>query len=339
MLEKMSAYARQNRPFIFILDFDLQAPIVLPFEEAAEQAIFFDFNGYSNRKIPTTSLGPYFLESFPKSFTEYKEAFEFVQAQLRLGNSFLTNLTFPTKILTNLTFPQIFAHSQAKYKLLFKDQFVCFSPEPFVKIQDGQIYSFPMKGTIDATLPNAAKKLLGDFKERAEHHTIVDLIRNDLGRIATKVRVERFQYLERIQSANGALLQASSKIVGQLPKNYDQHLGELFEKLLPAGSITGAPKRKTVEIIKTAEGYQRGYYTGVCGYYQNGYLESGVMIRFIERVGQELFYKSGGGITVFSDVEKEYRELIQKIYVPIDRNNQDSQWHSTQHWATSSETQ
>lgn len=324
MLEKMSAYARQHRSFIFILDFDLQQPIILPIEEAKRQGILFNFNGFTNHPTVTTELDTYFFEAFPKPFEDYQKAFNAVQAQLRLGNSFLTNLTASTKILTNLTFQQIFEHSRAKYKLLHQDQFVCFSPEPFVKIQEGQIAAFPMKGTIDATLPRAEQRLLGDFKERAEHHTIVDLIRNDLSRVATKVRVERFQYLEQVQSEQGALLQASSKIVGQLPMNYEENLGQLFETLLPAGSITGAPKPKTVAIIKSVEGYHRGYYTGICGYYHEGYLESGVMIRFIERIGSELFYKSGGGITVFSEVEKEYEELKQKIYVPFNRDHQNT---------------
>jgi len=88
-------------------------------------------------------------------------------------------------------------------------------------------------------------------------------------------------------------------------------------QLLPAGSITGAPKSKTVEIIAKAENYKRNYYTGIFGVYDGNTLESAVMIRFIEKDFGQLYFKSGGGITSMSDPVKEYDELIQKIYVPF----------------------
>ena len=87
---------------------------------------------------------------------------------------------------------------------------VCFSPECFVRITDGVIRSYPMKGTIDAALPDAEARLLEDYKERCEHYTIVDLIRNDLNRIADRVRVERFRYVEKIATLRGEILQTSS---------------------------------------------------------------------------------------------------------------------------------
>jgi para-aminobenzoate synthetase component 1 len=88
-------------------------------------------------------------------------------------------------------------------------------------------------------------------------------------------------------------------------------------RLLPAGSISGAPKRKTVEIIQEAEGEERGFYTGVAGLFDGRNLDSGVLIRYIEKVNGNLFYRSGGGITTQSVKEKEYQEVIDKVYVPI----------------------
>jgi len=88
----------------------------------------------------------------------------------------------------------------AKYKLLFKNQFLVFSPETFVQIQDGVISSCPMKGTLDASIPNALQLLTDNPKEKAEHSTIVDLIRNDLSIVATDVRVRRFRYIEEISA-------------------------------------------------------------------------------------------------------------------------------------------
>jgi para-aminobenzoate synthetase component 1 len=175
-----------------------------------------------------------------------------------------------------------------------------------------------MKGTIDAAIPGAEKMILDDVKELAEHVTIVDLIRNDLSQVATQVEVARFRYLDEIKTVDKKLLQVSSEITGILPGNYLSCLGEIFVKLLPAGSVTGAPKPKTLEIIRQAENEERGYYTGVFGYFDGERVDSGVMIRFIEEIDGKYFYRSGGGITTQSVVEKEYQEIIDKVYVPVD---------------------
>jgi para-aminobenzoate synthetase component 1 len=174
-----------------------------------------------------------------------------------------------------------------------------------------------MKGTINANLANAEQILLADPKEKAEHYTIVDLLRNDLNSVAEKVRVDRFRYVEKIQTSSRALLQTSSVISGKLPSNYIHELGTIFSKLLPAGSISGAPKKRTVELIQEAENYQRGFYTGVMGIFDGKDLESSVMIRFIEKDKDGLVFKAGGGITVNSQCNSEYEELLQKIYLPF----------------------
>ena len=160
--------------------------------------------------------------------------------------------------------------------------FVCFSPETFVRIKNGRIYSYPMKGTLDASLPDAEKQLMEDQKEAAEHATIVDLIRNDLSRVAENVRVDKYRYIDVLHTNKGDILQTSSEISGRLPEDYRQHLGEILDAQLPAGSITGAPKDKTMQIIHEAEGYDRGFYTGIMGIYDQGELNSAVMIRFVE---------------------------------------------------------
>ena len=212
--------------------------------------------------------------------------------------------------------------------------FVCFSPETFVRIKGGRIYSYPMKGTLDASLPNAEKLLMEDRKEAAEHATIVDLIRNDLSRVAEDVRVDKYRYIDVLHTNKGNILQTSSEISGRLPEDYPHHLGEILDAQLPAGSITGAPKDKTMQIIQEAEGYDRSFYTGIMGIYDQGELNSAVMIRFVEEeaspsktekgknpeVSRELYFKAGGGITSKSDCRKEYEEVIQKIYLPIQEN-------------------
>ena len=177
---------------------------------------------------------------------------------IRLGNTYLLNLTFKTKIQTRLSLPEIFEHSNAPYKLLYKNQFVVFSPEAFVKIEGNTISSYPMKGTIDAGIQDAETVLLNDRKELAEHNTIVDLIRNDLSMVSKNVRVEKFRYIDKIKTHEKELLQTSSKICGDLPPDWKKHIGDILITMLPAGSISGAPKKKTVEIIKEVENYDRG---------------------------------------------------------------------------------
>lgn len=200
---------------------------------------------------------------------------------------------------------------------MVKDSFTVFSPEIFVRIHQGRICSFPMKGTIDASIPDAAQLLINDPKEAAEHATIVDLIRNDLSMVANQVSVSRYRYIDTLRTNLGSILQTSSEIQGTLPDDYHAHLGDIIFKLLPAGSITGAPKKKTMQIIQEAETYDRGFYTGIMGYFDGENLDSAVMIRFVEQEGEKMYFKSGGGITCQSDVESEYNEMKQKVYVPI----------------------
>jgi len=109
----------------------------------------------------------------------------------------------------------------------------------------------------------------------------------------------------------------SSHITGVLPAGYLSNLGDIIFKLLPAGSISGAPKEKTIEIIKAAEQYDRGYFTGIFGLFDGTSVDSAVMIRYIEKQGDDFWFKSGGGITAKSNLEKEYQELIDKVYVPV----------------------
>jgi para-aminobenzoate synthetase component 1 len=174
-----------------------------------------------------------------------------------------------------------------------------------------------MKGTIDADIANSEQIILNDEKEKSEHNTIVDLLRNDLSRVAWDVVVKRFRYIDRVNSSRGSLLQVSSEIVGTLGNSYLNEVGSVIFKLLPAGSVSGAPKDATIDIIRKAEQQTRGFYTGVAGYFDGESLNSFVLIRFIERENSELYFRSGGGITAMSVAENEYREAIQKVYLPF----------------------
>jgi len=321
--DQMNTYGYQRQPFLFVLDFDLKKPLVLRPDEWADHDIAFDFSGRfptenhtPNRAAPVINE-PYWFRKHPMSFEQYRIGFDYVVQNIRLGNSFLANLSGQTPIETNLSLSAIYNRTSARYRLRLANEFVCFSPESFVRIEGNRLASFPMKGTILATQPNAEATILADAKEAAEHATIVDLVRNDLSQVAQKIWVERYRYIDRIETSNGGLLQVSSEIVALLPGTWRNQVGTLIASLLPAGSISGAPKPKTVEIIRTAEGYERGYYTGICGYFDGENLDSGVMIRFIENQNGQLVFKSGGGITARSNAQAEYQEMIDKVYLPI----------------------
>lgn len=313
----MNNFGSRAEPFLFILDFELHQPVILPLNGIDPAEIRFDLDGYTDWDSQAQSNKQLDFHKYPISFDQYKSAFDEVIKQIHLGNTYLLNLTAKTKITTSLSLGEIFEHSKAPYKLFYKNQFVVFSPEPFVKIEDNTISSFPMKGTIDAGIHDAEAVLLNDLKELAEHNTIVDLIRNDLSMVSKNVRVEKFRYVEKIRTHEKELLQTSTKICGELPSGWKNQIGDILIPLLPAGSVTGAPKKKTVEIIKEVENYDRGFFTGVYGCFDGRKLDSAVMIRFIEKTGEQLFFKSGGGITSFSNCESEYREMVDKVYLTV----------------------
>lgn len=326
----INKYASEGVPFLLISNFEGDVFKVMPLENIDNESIKFWINGKCNFEASKPTKKAVKLSKFPITFEQYKLAFEYVKAKIIRGDSFLTNLTCETPIELNISLLDVFEQSNAKYKLWIKDEFVCFSPEIFVRIdKEGKISSFPMKGTIDSALPDAEKLILGDKKEFYEHTTIVDLIRNDLSKIAEKVWVEKFRYIDKIKTHSGQeLLQVSSQVSGLLSDNWKGKLGDILLETLPAGSISGAPKEKTLEIIAQAEEftystkfeklcYNRGFYTGILGVFDGETFDSGVMIRFIENTKNGLVFKSGGGITSNSVAEKEYDEMIQKIYVPI----------------------
>lgn len=319
VFEKMNAYGKTQTPFIFIIDFEKTYGFVCSPNVASDYGIYYDFNGKSNyKKFSPNGLKSFYFHKNPITFNEYRKAFAIVLNNITDGNSYLANLTAQTPIDTSLSLADIFKFSTSRYKILIDNKFTVFSPEIFVQInEDNEIHSFPMKGTIDATIENAEKIIMEDAKEIAEHNTIVDLIRNDLSIVADDVRVKRFRYVEKIKTSDKSLLQVSSDICGKLKTQYRQRFGDIFDAILPAGSITGAPKRKTIEIIKSAENYQRGFYTGVMGYYDGKTIDSAVLIRFIKNEDGKLFFCSGGGITINSKCINEYNEMIDKVYVPI----------------------
>ena len=316
VIRMMNQAGAEGSSFVFGLDFELCRGFFIP-NPFEQQEVLFDFHGFSNCRPRATTSSSYRFNKYPETQAEYARRFSIIREGLLRGDSFLTNLTVQTPIETDLSPEEIFHRSDTLYKVYVPGTFVCFSPERFVKIEKSVISSNPMKGTIDAHIPDAETKILSDYKELSEHYTIVDLIRNDLSMVASLVRVERFRYIDRIETSNGPILEVSSEIKGDLPSDWKNRLGEIIRTLLPAGSISGAPKEATLKLIRKAEAAPRGFYTGVSGSFDGKSFDSAVLIRFIDLESSPYVYRSGGGITVNSSLKDEYDEVVKKVYLPF----------------------
>lgn len=309
--EKINALGRAREPFFFQCDYLAKKVIVHPLKELGKHDI-----EYSIQKERPHQTHNKRFDFQAVAFEEYHKKFAQVIDKIKSGDTYLLNLTQATPLKSELSLKEIFSLANARYKLRYKDEFVCFSPETFVQIREKMIHTFPMKGTIDASIEGAEEKILADEKEIAEHVMIVDLLRNDLSMVATGVKVEQFRYIEKIAAGDKELLQISSHISGVLESSWHENIGSILERLLPAGSISGTPKKSTLSIIESVEGYERGFFSGVFGVYNGESLDSGVMIRFVQKDGDNYLYKSGGGITLDSDAALEYQEYKDKIYLP-----------------------
>ena len=316
-IARMNAHGASGSPFVFFTDFEGTKAWIKPPGDIDPDEMLYAFGGQSNFDGPLPQKREVSLFKSPKPFHEFHQQFDAVVAYLHKGHSFLVNHTHQTPIHLSVSLRDLFQISSAKYKLWYRDEFVVFSPETFIHTRSNRVFTHPMKGTIDAQVAQAKTTILADKKELAEHITIVDLLRNDLSQIAENVKVNRFRYIEEVKGNEKTLLQVSSEIEGRLREGWQKHLGSMLFSLLPAGSISGAPKARTLDVIHETEGYERGFYTGICGYFDGKELDTGIMIRFIEKQGEDLFFKSGGGITASSNARSEYQEFIDKIYVPV----------------------
>ena len=351
----MNQLGRSGEAFFFAIDFEQALPIVQPLNTIDPDLLLFNFRGsgnapsHKNYLRSNITLNPSFVSS-----KNYFRGFSHVRHEQRLGNSFLANLTCPTELdpdgwddFRTASLKELFHCLVAPYRLWMKPdrlrpnqsgELLVFSPETFVQSHHGRMYTFPMKGTAFVSQGDdrraAERRLLENEKEKAEHITVVDLLRNDLGRVASEVCVEEFRALSSIPVEGGQLLQVSSRISARLPEKWEEQIGSIFAALLPAGSVSGAPKRETCRIIAEAEAIiqnrtvpaPRGYYCGVAGIFDGWNLDSCVLIRFIEMhnsAGQlpsstpRYFFRSGGGITIYSRRKEEYEELKAKVCLPL----------------------
>jgi len=188
------------------------------------------------------------------------------------------------------------------------------SPEMLARVENKKVETYPIAGTRprgkntreDKILEN---DLLHDEKERAEHLMLVDLGRNDIGRVAEfgSVEVTKFMQIEKYSHVQHIV----SEVVGELNSGKDEF--DAFESVFPAGTVSGAPKVRAMEIIEELEPTRRGIYAGSVGYFSfNRNMDSAITIRTIEFEGKRAYVQAGAGIVADSKPESEYKETLNK---------------------------
>jgi len=188
------------------------------------------------------------------------------------------------------------------------------SPETLVKLENGELHTFPLAGTRPRGKTEEEDKqleaeLLADEKELAEHNMLVDLGRNDLGKISKfgSVEVEKLHSIEHFSH----VMHIGSTVRGEIDERYDAL--DAIEAVLPAGTLSGAPKIRACELIGELENNKRGIYGGAIGYVDfTGNMDTCIAIRIAYKKNGKVFVRSGAGIVADSVPEKEYEECINK---------------------------
>ncbi|WP_158794591.1 aminodeoxychorismate synthase component I [Granulicella sp. L60] len=268
---------------------------------------------------PTTALADHLALNIPED--EYIAKILKIKDYIASGDTYQVNFTDEVSFRTSLSplavFSALSQQQPVAYSALLNianHHILSFSPELFFKIDQNKIITRPMKGTMPRGLDinedaQMSARLRHDEKNRSEHIMIVDLLRNDLGRICTmgSVHVNDLFSVERYQT----LLQMTSTVSGLLRPNITHY--EIFRSIFPSGSITGAPKIRTMQIIRELEQRPRGIYTGAIGFFSpSGTATFNVAIRTLILKDGIARMGVGGGIVADSDPHEEHRECLLK---------------------------
>lgn len=200
------------------------------------------------------------------------------------------------------------------------------SPETLVKLENGILHTFPLAGTSPRGKTEEEdklleKKLLADPKELAEHNMLVDLGRNDIGKISKfgTVQVEKYLSVERFSH----VMHIGSTVRGEIREDADAL--SAIDAILPAGTLSGAPKIKACQLINDLENNKRGIYGGAIGYLDfTGNLDTCIAIRIAYKKGNKVYVRSGAGIVADSVPEKEYQECLNKAAAIVKALNTDT---------------
>ncbi|MRI34372.1 aminodeoxychorismate synthase, component I [Endozoicomonas sp. OPT23] len=253
---------------------------------------------------------------------EYSEVFDRVQDYILAGDTYEVNLTqeFTAKYSGSSwsAYKHLRTVSPAPYSAFINHPDITIlshSPERFIKVADRKVETHPIKGTRPRGVTpeedqSLAEELLSSQKDQAENLMIVDLLRNDLGRVCKtgSIEVPRLFGLESYANVHHMV----STVTGELAD--DHSLLELMESAFPGGSVTGAPKIRSMEIIRELEASARSVYCGSIGYIScNGNMDTSITIRTIVANDNTLHCWGGGAIVADSDCHQEYQESITKV--------------------------
>lgn len=284
--------------------------------------LYFEVFENYEQFLPDTSRN-FVLNPIPRiSFEEYTNAINTIKNEIANGNTYEVNYTYDFGISFTGNdfelFQSLIAKQKTAYNFYLKNQYdtvLSFSPELFFKLKNKHIITKPMKGTIKRGITQEEDKKFIDFlqndeKNRAENVMIVDLLRNDLGRIAKtgSVKVSKLFEIE----THKTLHQMTSQIEADLRD--DITLFDIFKAIFPCGSITGAPKISTMHIIKKVEKGRRNIYCGAIGIISPEETVFSVPIRILQKNNQEenFKYHVGGAIVWDSNTQEEWEETITK---------------------------
>ncbi|WP_454843589.1 aminodeoxychorismate synthase component 1 [Rahnella aceris] len=274
---------------------------------------------------PVPSPAPFCLHApwrANMSREEYGEKFRKIQEYIHSGDCYQINLAqrFSTEYSGDewQAFLRLNQANRAPFSAFLRlpeNAVVCLSPERFIWLKDAEIQTRPIKGTLprceDPTEDmQQAERLAASEKDRAENLMIVDLLRNDIGRVATpgSVRVPELFVVEPFPAVHHLV----STITAQLPETC--HASALLRACFPGGSITGAPKVRAMEIIEELEPHRRNGYCGSIAYLSCcGTMDSNITIRTLLTAQGKIYCWAGGGIVADSQEQAEYQETFDKI--------------------------
>lgn len=282
------------------------------------------FDGYDEHvQLPTSIYDPKVKITPQISQQQYRAAFEKIQQYIRSGDIYQANLTFRCDGQFYGDAINLYHHLRRKSAAGYggicnapNERILSFSPELFFTLKNGNVTARPMKGTAkvsadyerDEAIKNALKH---DPKQRAENLMIVDLLRNDLSKICApySVKVPSLFHVESYPTVH----QMTSTVTGMLQRHYDAI--DVLMQIFPCGSITGAPKIRSMEIINAIEHSRRGPYCGSMGWIDpNGDAAYNVAIRSLsmQHGGDQFLFGLGSGIVADSNVDDEWTECLAK---------------------------
>jgi len=320
-LQEVSAEPRVTHFFYecgsSLLGFDLEIgedePLVLD----------ISYQHFKFLKTPKSKISKIKLKTFQRpSWNEYRDAFNQIQDHLVAGNCYQVNLTYPfdfftdeffdPRDLTSFLLSRAGCGAYAHTTFVDETLYLSNSPECLFHFENEKIFSLPIKGTVKkvSNFKTHWKELIQDQKQEAELFMIIDLLKNDLNKIdLPETKIKKFKAPLIVPG----LIHQYAHL--ELSLSNSISLRRVFEGLFPGGSITGAPKKKVMSIIREVESWKRRFYTGSTLLCFEGKKISNINIRSAEihLAQREWRYGAGGGITLHSKAAQEFREMESKV--------------------------